>query len=170
MIGINSQIQTGGSNGNVGIGFAVPINTARDVVRQLKANGEVEHAYLGISGGTITKDLAEALKLPVDRGVLVQEIVEGGPADEAGVRGGDSSGTIEGANIEVGGDIILAVDGRQVTTMEEVINAVNSASPGDELKLTVRRGDETKDVTVTLGVRPESAEDTQSGPIGPPAQ
>ncbi len=170
VIGINSQIQTGGSNGNVGIGFAVPINTARDVVRQLKANGEVEHAYLGISGGTITADLAEALKLPVDRGVLVDEIVEGGPADEAGIRGGDSSATIEGASINVGGDIIVAIDGRQVTDMEEVINAVNSAAPGDELTLTVRRGDSTRDVTVTLGVRPESAEDTQSGPVGPPAR
>jgi S1-C subfamily serine protease len=170
VIGINSQIQTGGSNGNVGIGFAVPINTARDVVRQLKANGKVEHAYMGISGGTITADLAEALKLPVDRGVLVDEIVEGGPADEAGIRGGDSSATIEGANIKVGGDIIVAIDGRQVTDMEEVINAVNAAIPGDELKLTVRRGDETKEITVTLGVRPESAEDTQSGPVGPPAR
>ena len=170
VIGINSQIQTGGSSGNVGIGFAVPINTARDVVRQLKANGEVEHAYLGISGGTITPDLSEALELPVDRGVLVDEIVEGGPADEAGIRGGDSSATIEGANIKVGGDIIVEIDGREVTSMEEVIDAVNSAAPGDEVKLTVRRGEETKEVTVTLGVRPESAEDTQSGPVGPPAR
>jgi S1-C subfamily serine protease len=170
VIGINSQIQTGGSSGNVGIGFAVPINTARDVVRQLKEKGKVEHAYLGISGGSITPDLAEALKLPVDRGVLVDEIVEGGPAAEAGIRGGDSSATIEGANIKVGGDIIVAIDGRQVTDMEEVISAVNSAAPGDELKLTVRRGGETKEVTVTLGVRPESAEDTQSGPVGPPAR
>jgi len=170
VIGINSQIQTGGSSGNVGIGFAVPINTARDVIRQLKASGEVEHAYLGISGGTITADLAEALKLPVDSGVLVDEIVEGGPADEAGIRGGDSSATIEGASIKVGGDVIVAVDGRDVTGMEEVINAVNAAAPGDELTLTVRRGDETKEVTVTLGVRPESAEDTQSGPVGPPAK
>ena len=170
VIGINSQIQTGGSSGNVGIGFAVPINTARDVIRQLKTSGEVEHAYLGVSGGTITADLAEALKLPVDRGVLVDEIVEGGPADEAGIRGGDSSATIEGANIKVGGDIIVAIDGRQVADMEEVINAVNSAAPGDELRLTVRRGDERKDVSVTLGVRPESAEDTQSGPVGPPAR
>jgi S1-C subfamily serine protease len=170
VIGINSQIQTGGSNGNVGIGFAVPINTARDVVRQLKANGEVEHAYLGISGGSITADLAEALKLPVGRGVLVGEVVEGGPADEAGIRGGDSSATIEGARIEVGGDIIVAIDGEQVAGMEEVINAVNAAAPGDELKLTVRRGDSTRDVTVTLGVRPASAEDTQAGPVGPPAR
>jgi S1-C subfamily serine protease len=170
VIGINSQIQTGGSNGNVGIGFAVPINTAREVVAQLKEHGEVKHAYLGISGGSITPDLAEALKLPVDRGALVDEVVEGGPADEAGVRGGDTSATIEGASFRVGGDIITKVDGEPVEGMEEVIDAVNAASPGDELRLTVRRGRETETVAVTLGVRPESAEDTQSGPVGPPAR
>ena len=170
VIGINSQIQTGGSNGNVGIGFAVPINTARDVVRQLQDDGEVEHAYLGISGGSITPDLAEVLKLPVDSGVLINEVVEGGPADEAGIEGGDSSATIEGASIRVGGDIVVAIDGRDVDGMEAVIDAVDAAEPGDEMKLTVRRGDSTKTVTVTLGVRPESAEDTQSGPVGPPAK
>ncbi len=170
VIGINSQIQTGGGQGNVGIGFAVPINTARDVVRQLQDDGEVEHAYLGISGGSITPDLAEALKLPVDSGVLINEVVEGGPADEAGIEGGDSSATIEGANIRVGGDIVVAVDGRDVDGMEEVIDAVDAAAPGDEMRLTVRRDDSTKSVTVTLGVRPASVEDSQSGPVGPPAK
>jgi len=170
VIGINSQIQTGGSSGNVGIGFAVPINTARDVVRQLQDDGEVEHAYLGISGGSITPDLAEALKLPVDSGVLINEVVEGGPADKAGIEGGDSSATIEGANIRVGGDIVVAVDGKDVDGMEEVIDAVDAAEPGDEMKLTVRRGDKTETVTVTLGVRPASVEDSQSGPVGPPAK
>jgi S1-C subfamily serine protease len=170
VIGINSQIQTGGGQGNVGIGFAVPINTARDVVRQLQDDGTVEHAYLGISGGSITADLAEALDLPVDSGVLINEVVEGGPADEAGVRGGDSSATIEGANIKVGGDILLAVDGKDVSDMEEVIDAVDAAEPGDEMELTVRRGEETKTISVTLGVRPNFVEDTQSGPVGPPAK
>jgi S1-C subfamily serine protease len=170
VIGINTQIQTGGSQGNVGIGFAVPINTARDVVEQLEESGEVEHAYIGISGGSITPDLAEALKLPVDRGVLIDEVVEGGPADEAGLKGGDTSATIEGANIRLGGDIIVRIDGRGIDGMEDVIDAVNSAVPGDELVLTVRRGDDTEEITVKLGVRPESAEDTQSGPVGPPSK
>ncbi|HEX5763536.1 MAG TPA: trypsin-like peptidase domain-containing protein [Solirubrobacterales bacterium] len=170
VIGINTQIQTGGSQGNVGIGFAVPIDTAREVVEQLKRTGEVRHAYLGVSGGTITPDLAEALKLPVDQGALIDEVVEGGPADEAGIEGGDTSATIEGATIQVGGDIVTEIDGKPVSDMEDVIDAVNSASPGDELKLTVRRGDATKEVTVELGVRPEEAEDSQSGPVGPPAR
>jgi len=170
VIGINSQIQTGGGQGNVGIGFAVPINTAREVVQQLKESGEVEHAYLGISGGSITPDLAEALKLPVEEGVLVDEVVEGGPADEAGLEGGDTSATIEGANIQLGGDIITRIEGKKVSGMEDVIDAVNAASPGDKLTLTVLRGRDTEEVVVTLGVRPESAEDTQTGPVGPPAR
>ena len=170
VIGINSQIQTGGSSGNVGIGFAVPINTAKDVVEQLKSGGEVRHAYLGISGGSITPDLAEALELPVDEGVLVNEVVKGGPADEAGLEGGDDSASIEGANIQVGGDIVVKVDGDAVSAMDEVIEAVNAAQPGDKMVLTVRRGESTKSISVELGVRPDSAEDTQSGPVGPPSK
>src|SRR5690349_10704070 len=83
VIGINSQIQTGGGNGNVGIGFAVPINTAREVVEQIEKNGKVEHAYIGINGGSITPALAKALKLPADEGVLVNEVVKDSPADKA---------------------------------------------------------------------------------------
>jgi len=163
VIGINSQIQTGGSNGNVGIGFAIPIDTAREVVKQIEEHGEVKHAYLGISGGSVTPDLAQALKLPVEEGVLVNEVVKGGPADDAGIQGGDTSATIEGASVRLGGDIITKVDGKKVTDMEDVINAVNAAHPGDEMKLTVLRGEsDEKDVTVTLGVRPSSAEAPES--------
>jgi S1-C subfamily serine protease len=162
VIGINSQIQTGGSSGNVGIGFAVPINTAREVVTQIEEHGEVKHAYLGISGGSITPDLAKALKLPVEEGVLVNEVVKGGPADKAGVKGGDTSATIEGASIRLGGDVITEIDGKKVEGMEQVINAVNAGKPGDELKLTIDRGGKTQDVTVTLGVRPASAEAPES--------
>jgi S1-C subfamily serine protease len=163
VIGINSQIQTGGgSGGNVGIGFAVPINTARQVVRQLKENGEVKHAYLGISGGGITPDLAKALKLSEQEGVLVSEVVKGGPAEQAGVRGGDTSATIEGASVELGGDVITALDGKKVSDMEDVINAVNSAAPGETMKLTVDRDGKSKTIAVKLGVRPDSAEEVPS--------
>jgi S1-C subfamily serine protease len=171
VIGINSQIQTGGGgNGNVGIGFAVPINTAREVVQQIEDNGEVKHAYLGINGGSITPDLAKALKLPEEEGVLVNEVVKGGPADQAGVKGGDTSATIEGASFRLGGDVITEVDGKRISGMEEVINAVNSASPGDRMELTVDRDGDIKKFTVTLGVRPASAEDSQAGPVGPPSK
>jgi S1-C subfamily serine protease len=163
VIGINSQIQTGGGgNGNVGIGFAVPINTAREVVQQIEQHGEVKHAYLGISGGSITPDLAKALKLPESEGVLVNEVVKGGPADEAGIKGGDTSATIEGASFRLGGDVITEVDGEKINGMEEVINAVNAASPGDKMELTVDRDGKPKTIAVTLGVRPASAEEVPS--------
>ena len=158
VIGINSQIQTGGGEGNVGIGFAVPINTAREVVEQIEEHGEVEHAYIGISGGSLTPGLAKALKLPVEKGVLVNEVVKDSPADKAGIEGGDTEATIEGAQVNLGGDIITKVDGKPVDSMEEVVDAVNGAQPGEKMELTILRGDEEKDVTVTLGVRPEKAE------------
>jgi putative serine protease PepD len=170
VIGINSQIQTGGSNGNVGIGFAVPINTARDVVRQLEEHGEVKHAYLGISGATITADLARAVNLPVKEGVLVQEVIKGGPADDAGMKAGTTTATINGANIVLGGDIITEVDGKKISGMDDVVNAVDAASPGDKLKMTVVRGGSTKDLTVTLGDRPASVQDSQSGSEGSPGR
>jgi S1-C subfamily serine protease len=163
VIGINSQIQTGGSsNGNVGIGFAVPINTAREVVQQIEDHGEIKHAYLGISGGSITPDLAKALKLPEEEGVLVNEVVKGGPADEAGIKGGDTSATIEGASFRLGGDVITEVNGKKISGMEDVINAVNAASPGDKLELTVDRDGKPQTIDVTLGVRPASAEEVPS--------
>jgi S1-C subfamily serine protease len=160
VIGINSQIQTGGSgDGNVGIGFAVPINTAREVVEQIEKNGKVEHAFIGVSGGNITPALAKALKLPVEQGVLINEVVKGSPADKAGLEGGDTEATIEGVQVNLGGDIITEVNGNKINSMEEVVDAVNSAHPGDKMELTVIRGaDETKHVTVTLGVRPAKAE------------
>jgi len=163
VIGINSQIQTGGgSGGNVGIGFAVPINTAREVVGQLEENGEVKHAYLGITGGGLNSDLAKALKIPEEEGVLVNEVVKGGPADEAGVKGGDTSATIEGASFKLGGDVITEVDGEKVSGMEDVINAVNAASPGEKMELTVDRDGKTLKLTVKLGVRPASTEEVPS--------
>jgi S1-C subfamily serine protease len=160
VIGINSQIQTGGSgDGNVGIGFAVPIDTAREVVEEIEKNGKVEHAYIGISGGSITPALAKALKLPVEKGVVVNEVVKGSPADKAGIEGGNTEATIEGVKVELGGDIITEIDGKPVNSMEDVIDAVNSAQPGDKMEMTILRGDnETKHLTVTLGVRPAKAE------------
>ncbi len=163
VIGINSQIQTGGSgDGNVGIGFAVPIDTAREVVQQIEEHGEIKHAYLGISGGSITPDLAKALKLSQEEGVLVSEVVKGGPADEAGIKGGDTSATIEGASFRLGGDVITEVDGKKIQGMEDVINAVNAASPGDKMELTVDRDGKPQTIDVTLGVRPASAEEVPS--------
>jgi S1-C subfamily serine protease len=159
VIGINSQIATGGGgNGNVGIGFAIPIDTARAEIHQLITSGEVEHAFIGISGGTITPDLAKAINLPVSEGVIVQSVVKGGPADKAGIEGGHTSATIEGAEVSLGGDIITEVNGKKVAGMEEIVEIVNAAQPGDSLELTILRDGSTKTATVTLGDRPEASE------------
>jgi S1-C subfamily serine protease len=163
VIGINSQIQTGGGNGNVGIGFAVPINTAREVVAQLEEHGKVLHAYLGIEATTVGPELARALRLPVDHGVLVNDVVKGGPADSAGVEGGTTSATIEGADVRLGGDIITAIDGERIAGMDDLINVINGSQPGDTVDLTLLHGGSTEKVTVTLGVRPDSVEEGRAG-------
>jgi S1-C subfamily serine protease len=169
VIGITSQIETGGGgNGNVGIGFAIPINTARDVVSQLEQNGKVQHAFMGITGATITPSLGQAVNLPVQSGVLVEDVVKGGPADDAGLQGGNTAATIDGSPISLGGDIITAIDGKHITSMDDVISIVNAASPGKTLDLTVVRGGQRKTLTVTLGDRPNSVRDSQSATPSPP--
>jgi S1-C subfamily serine protease len=167
VIGINSQIETGGGgNGNVGIGFAVPIDTARKVLPQLKSHGRVERAWLGVSSLTIDSSL-RGLDLPVSRGALVQSVQDNSPADKAGVKGGDISAQLpNGTPVQIGGDIITAVNGKPVTTSDELAGAIENRSPGDEVKLTVRRGGSTKDVEVKLGKRPASLDQTQTPPGG----
>jgi len=159
VIGINSQIETGGGNdGNVGIGFAIPINTAKEVIHELETKGTVAHAYMGIEGGTITPDLAKAFNLPVKQGVLVQTVEPGGPADKAGLEGGSTPVTIEGSEVTVGGDIITEADGKKITEMEQIIEIVNQKKPGDEVTLKYLHDGNEKTATVTLGTRPAKVE------------
>src|SRR3954452_10785884 len=164
VIGINSQIETGGSgNGNVGIGFAVPIDTARKVLPQLKSSGHVERAWLGVSSLTIDGSL-RPLGLPVKAGALVQSVQKGSPADKAGVTGGDVSAQLgNGQPVQIGGDIITEVDGKAVNTSDDLASAVEGKKPGDTVTLHVRRGDKERDVKVKLGKRPASLEQTQLG-------
>jgi S1-C subfamily serine protease len=158
VIGINSQIESAGGGGNVGIGFAVPIDTAEEVVEQLLDDGTVEHAFLGISGTDVTPELANVLNLSVEQGALVQSVVSGGPADDAGVKGGDATVSIRGQRVRAGGDVITAIDGTDVAGMEDVIGVVNEKQPGDEVRLSLADGDEERTVTVTLGDRPANAQ------------
>jgi S1-C subfamily serine protease len=161
VIGINSQIETGGNgaDGNVGIGFAIPINTAKEVIHELETKGSVEHAYLGIEGGTITPELAKAFNLPVKEGVLIQSVEKGGPSDKAGLEGGTTPVTIEGAELMVGGDIIVEAEGEKITSMEQIIELVNGKKPGDKVTLKYMREGKEKTATVTLGTRPAKVEE-----------
>ncbi|HVD39272.1 MAG TPA: trypsin-like peptidase domain-containing protein [Solirubrobacterales bacterium] len=158
VIGINAQIATGGGgNGNVGIGFAIPIDTVRAEIEQLKTKGEVEHAFIGISGGTITSELAKAINLPVDEGVIVQSVVKDGPADKAGIEAGGTTATINGEEVRLGGDIITEVDGKKLKSMEQLVEIIQGHKPGDELELTIVRDGDEKTVKVTLGNQPEGS-------------
>ena len=159
VIGINAQIATGGGgNGNVGIGFAIPIDTVRAEIEQLKTKGEVEHAFIGISGGTVTSELAKALNLPVSEGVIVQSVVKDGPADKAGLEAGGTAAQINGQEVRLGGDIITEVDGEKLKSMDELVEIIQGHKPGDELQLTILRDGKEKTADVTLGTQPSETE------------
>jgi S1-C subfamily serine protease len=165
VIGINSQIETGGGNdGNVGIGFAIPINTAKEVIHELETTGSVKRAYLGISGIPILPELAKAVNLPVQEGVLIESVEEGGPSEKAGLEAGNTQATIDGAEIVLGGDIIVGAEGKKISNMEQIIELVNSKKPGDEVTLEYLRDGKEKTATVTLGTRPAKVE--QASPEG----
>jgi S1-C subfamily serine protease len=151
VIGINSQIATGGSRGSVGIGFAVPINAAKRVIPQLEQHGRIIHAYLGVTTYPINKDLAAAINLNVERGALVQDVTPGGPADRIGLRAGKIH-TDEG--IILGGDIIVEVDGEKVTKPDDVAAAINDNKPGDKVVVKFYRDNKLVSKTVKLGTRP----------------
>ena len=158
VIGVNSQIATGGngSNTNVGIGFAVPIDTAKEVIPQLKKSGRVDRGFLGIQSRPIDSSLKD-LNLPVDHGALVQTVTPGGPADKAGIKAGDIVAQLDGEAIHIGGDIITKVDGKDIRSDDELQAAVADRKPGTKVKVTLVRAGKTKTVTVTLGERPAQA-------------
>jgi len=160
VIGINSQIETGGngSEGNVGIGFAVPIDTAKQILNNLKSGEVVQRAYLGVTSMTVDGQF-DALDLPADHGALVQTVEAGSPAEKAGIRAGTIQATMQGSSdaVVLGGDIITKIDGTKITTSDQLAQLVSAHKPGDKVKLeVVRKKGDTKDVTVTLTKRPSA--------------
>jgi S1-C subfamily serine protease len=159
VIGVNSQIApAAGSSGNVGIGFAVPANTVKQVVAQLVATGKVDRAYLGIAGSTVNEELARVLKLPVDAGVLVERVGDGTAASRAGLHGGTSSTVVAGESYMPGGDLIVAIAGRRVSSLEELRDALADHKPAEKVALEIYRGNERRTLQVTLGRQPSSAQ------------
>ncbi|HXG77549.1 MAG TPA: trypsin-like peptidase domain-containing protein [Gaiellaceae bacterium] len=157
VIGVNTQIETGNvSTGNVGIGFAVPSNTVKDVVAQIVRTGRVEHAYLGIRGRPITPTLADTFKLPTDRGVLVEDVTAGSGAARAGLEEGDTEVVVAGETYVLGGDIIVSFDGKPIDSVEALREAISEHRPGDRVTLVVFRGKKKVTVKVTLGRQPAS--------------
>jgi S1-C subfamily serine protease len=140
VIGINSQIATNGSRSNSGVGFAVPVNEAKRVIPQLKDDGEVERAYLGVRTGPVSDEAARRARRSSDDGALVGEVTPGGPAAEARMRAGD---------------VIVRVDGEAVTDPSDVVRIIAGKRPGDSVEIEFVRGSERESVEVELETRPE---------------
>jgi S1-C subfamily serine protease len=156
VIGVNSQISTGGSgsSGNVGIGFAVPINTVKTVAGQLISSGHVDHAYLGITAQPVTATAAKLFHLPVSHGLLVASVQPGSGAAKAGLRSAKQSATLAGETYPLGGDLIASADGAPLYTIDQLRDTIAGKRPGDRLKLHVYRGSDARTLTVQLGRQP----------------
>jgi S1-C subfamily serine protease len=154
VIGINDQIESGGTDGNVGVGFSIASNTAKAVIPQLIAHGRVAHAWLGVEVAPIDPTVAAVVKGLPDHGVLVVRVAAGSPAARAGLVAGNQALTVSGETVLVGGDTIVAVDGRSIGAPAQLADAVRSRKPGDELSLRVTRKDHERTVAVRLGDAP----------------
>jgi S1-C subfamily serine protease len=153
VIGVTTLIYSN-SGSNAGVGFAVPVNTVKRVVPSLMTTGRYADPWLGIQGTSITSLLAEELGLAVEQGVLVQTVVQGGPAAKAGLQGGNRQVRIEDTFMATGGDIILAIDGVSVQDMDDLIVYLADTSVGQRVTLTVLRNGRQQRIEVRLGERP----------------
>jgi S1-C subfamily serine protease len=166
VIGVNAQIATGGgstsgsASGSVGIGFAIPVNTVKDELSKLKSGGEIQRGFLGVSTTDVTSEVSKQLKLPTDKGALIQQVTKNGPAAKAGLKAGKrptSSGLV------AGGDAIVKVDGKDIQSSEDLVRVISAKKPGDEVELSYYRGTSGKLHTtkVTLAKRPSTAQSQQ---------
>jgi S1-C subfamily serine protease len=151
VIGINSMIFTGGAEQSAGIGFAIPINTAKAVLSDLVSIGRVRRPTLGIVPLPIGPELAEQLGLAADSGLLVMQVVPGSAADRAGVRAGRERAYLGNAPIMIGGDLIVSVDGQDVQDQQDLSHFMQNHRAGDTVTLTIYRGKNRMDVKVVLG-------------------
>ena len=143
VVGVNAQIESE-SGGSDGVGFAIPANTVRSIVRQLISTGEVQHAYLGVKMAPVV----------VDGGVPITEVVPDTPADDAGLRAATSRNLVDGQQVPTGGDVIVEFDGQAVKSPTALQSAVDARRPGDTVSVVVLRNGDKRTIEVTLGVRP----------------
>jgi S1-C subfamily serine protease len=157
VIGINSMIATGGSNQSAGIGFAIPINTAKAVISDLITMGRVRRPSLGIRSLPIGPELAQEMGLASDYGVLIVEAVPGGAAERAGLKGGNQRAYLGNIPVLIGGDLIIAIDDEQISDQQDLANSMNRHKAGDTVTVTIYRGKRKMDVKVVLGEMREQA-------------
>jgi len=155
VLGINEQIETD-SGSNSGVGFAVPISAIKRSVAQLQEDGSVEYAYIGVSSQALYPQLAAKLGLDTTYGGLLAEVVPGGPAEKAGLKGGDEKLRFQAGEYRGGGDVILEADGHKVVQPDDLSRFIAYRKPGEKVTLTILRDGERKQVEVTLGKRPDS--------------
>jgi S1-C subfamily serine protease len=155
VIGINQQIDTT-SGGNQGVGFAVPVDVFQRSVEQLRDDGEVEYAYIGVGTKPLFPQLADELDVDADSGAIVETVTPDSPADEAGLQEGDQQIDFQAIPYTVGGDIIVSVDGQKIETEADLPRIVSRLEPGQDVKLGIIRDGEEMDLDVTLGTRPRS--------------
>jgi S1-C subfamily serine protease len=151
VIGINTLIASNGAEQSSGIGFAIPINTAKAVLGDLTKYGRVRRPSLGIVSLAISPDLADQMGLPAESGVLVQKVIPGGAADRAGLHGGNQQAYLGNMPIVLGGDMIVAIDGKEITDTSDIAALMDKHQPGDTVNVTVYRGRKKFSVRVTLG-------------------
>jgi S1-C subfamily serine protease len=156
VLGINEQIETS-SGSNSGVGFAVPVSAIKRSVAQLQENGSAEYAYIGVQAQALYPQLAAKLGLDTTFGGLLAEVVPGGPAEQAGLEGGDKKLRFQAADYRTGGDVILQVEGHDVVLPDDLARFVAAKKPGEKVTLTVLHDGEKKQVEVTLGKRPDTA-------------
>ncbi len=162
VIGINTAIygsQTAsGEAGSIGIGFAMPINRAKEKLEEYRTTGHISHPVLGVAQTyPVEGDLAEALEMPRSGGLLIEGLDAGSPAEAAGLRGPNRSVIVGGrVQLNIGGDLIVAIDGNPVTAQDALRKALGQKRPGDMMVLTIYRGNRTMKVTITLGSAPET--------------
>jgi len=151
VIGINTMIlSTAATPQNAGIGFAIPINTAKAVLNDLVTLGRVRRPALGVRTIEITPELADEIGLPVDYGLLVIQVTPGGSADQAGLRAGNERAYLGNTPIMLGGDLIVAIDGQKIENEQDLAQTMNNHRAGDSVKISVYRGKRKMDINVSL--------------------
>ena len=153
IIGINSAIISP-SGGSVGIGFAIPVNTSKRIYPELISKGYVTYPWIGATIQSLIPEVANYLKLKVERGALIAEVVKGGPAEKAGLRGGNQKVQVGNTVVVVGGDVVVKADQQVVKTNDELIRYIREKKPGASIVLQVLRRGKTEDIRVVLGERP----------------
>jgi S1-C subfamily serine protease len=156
VIGVNSQIQSESGGGNVGVGFAVPINTVRTVEAQIVKSGHAEHAFLGVKVQAVTPEVARLFRLPATHGLLVASVQPVSAAAKAGLRAGTHQVTDAGETYPLGGDLIVAADGVRLSSLDQLRDVISNKQPGDMLALEIWRGDQKMTLDVKLGRQPSS--------------